>query len=420
MSRMKILWFSNTPANADEYFNSELKGTGGWLKSLDREMQDKVDLHVAFYVDFPQKEFKYMKTHYYPINKFKNKFEKIRTRLLNIEIKEKDTEKYLAVVNTVKPDLIHIHGTEYPFISIIGKINIPVVVSIQGNLTVYQHKFYSGVESKYSSMKSNDSLIKIIFYPTTFKKSFKAFIERSKIEQKYLDKCKYVLGRTDWDKRITRILAPESKYFHSDEILRDGFYNNKWENPENKDFVIFTTNGNNIYKGFETICESLFMLNKLGKKVKWRIAGINENDLIVKVVKKKLKNRYPQQNLELLGNLRESELIKNLIKSNIYVMPSHIENSPNNLCEAMILGMPCIATYVGGTGSLMDDRKEGILIQDGDPWSMAGAILEMKNNYKSAIKMGIKAREKALERHDKEKIIFKLVRIYDGVVNEKK
>ena len=29
---MRVLWFANTPANAIEYFNKELKGTGGWLK----------------------------------------------------------------------------------------------------------------------------------------------------------------------------------------------------------------------------------------------------------------------------------------------------------------------------------------------------------------------------------------------------
>jgi len=45
---MKVLWFANTPCNADEYFNTELKGTGGWLKALDRELQNHVDLHVAF------------------------------------------------------------------------------------------------------------------------------------------------------------------------------------------------------------------------------------------------------------------------------------------------------------------------------------------------------------------------------------
>lgn len=42
-------------------------------------------------------------------------------------------------------------------------------------------------------------------------------------------------------------------------------------------------------------------------------------------------------------------------------MPSHIENSPNNLCEAMILGMPCIATDAGGTSTLLSNMKDGLL-----------------------------------------------------------
>ena len=39
---MKILWFANTPANGDEYLNTQLRGTGGWLKALDKELQRKV------------------------------------------------------------------------------------------------------------------------------------------------------------------------------------------------------------------------------------------------------------------------------------------------------------------------------------------------------------------------------------------
>jgi len=99
----------------------------------------------------------------------------------------------------------------------------------------------------------------------------------------------------------------------------------------------------------------------------WRVAGISNNDLIVKVVKKFLKSLYPKSNLILLGKLSELELINNLLNSNLYVMPSHIENSPNNLCEAMMLGMPCIATCVGGTASLINNNDDGVLIQDGDP-----------------------------------------------------
>lgn len=97
-------------------------------------------------------------------------------------------------------------------------------------------------------------------------------------------------------------------------------------------------------------------------------------------------------------------------------MASHIENSPNNLSEAMILGMPCIATFAGGTGSLLIDGYEGILIQDGDPWAMAGAVMEMKENFERAIVVADKARTRALNRHDKNRIINDLIDIYKKIL----
>jgi len=78
----------------------------------------------------------------------------------------------------------------------------------------------------------------------------------------------------------------------------------------------------------------------------------------------------------------------------------------------MILGMPCIATYAGGTSSLIKDKEEGLLIQDGDPWSMAGAIHELLSNEIEAIEFGKRARERALIRHDKERIVSELLAIY--------
>ncbi|MEG1648113.1 MAG: glycosyltransferase family 4 protein, partial [Bacilli bacterium] len=134
------------------------------------------------------------------------------------------------------------------------------------------------------------------------------------------------------------------------------------------------------------------------------------------VVKKKLDLLYPKKGLRLLGNLSEERLINSLLESNIYVMASHIENSPNNLCEAMILGMPCIATYAGGTGSLIRNEEEGILIQDGDPWVMAGAIKELIDNKEKAELLGSNARLVALSRHDKANIKNDLLNIYRQVI----
>lgn len=84
----------------------------------------------------------------------------------------------------------------------------------------------------------------------------------------------------------------------------------------------------------------------------------------------------------------------------------------------MMLGMPSIATFVGGVGSLIKDGEEGILIQAGDPWAMAGAILELANNKEKAMELGKNARKKALERHDKEKIVAELISTYNQIIND--
>jgi len=125
---------------------------------------------------------------------------------------------------------------------------------------------------------------------------------------------------------------------------------------------------------------------------------------------------YPVNGPRFLGNLNERELIQAMLKAHIYVMPSHIENSPNSLCEAMILGMPCITTLAGGTTSLLKDKKEGLVIQDGDPWSLAGALLEILDYPEVASQYGENARITALARHDPEKIVKDLLAIYNSII----
>jgi len=420
---MKILWFCNNPAMGIDYLShgkEKISGTGGWLYSLNKSLKAKVELHIAFLYPYDIKPFAYNDTHYYPIFTGNIIGKTIKKRFFNIN-KRSYLYEYLSIIDAVAPDVIHIHGTENPFCELIGKTKIPTIVSIQGNLTVYNHKFNSGFHGKYLNCKNNIKSIKgLLFGRKSFGDNKKWFGNSVGLEQDALRKCKYILGRTDWDKRITRILAPESKYFIGNEILRDGFYLNAWNNskPQSK-IVIHTTNGDSYYKGFETLCQALNLLNKLGVDVEWRVAGVSEGSLVNKITKKLLKDNYPEKELILLGSLNESQLINSLKSSHIYVMTSHIENSPNNLCEAMILGMPCIATFAGGTGSLIDDKEDGLLIQDGDPWAMAGAILELSSDWETARQYGESARQKALIRHDKETIVKELVSVYKSIKQEK-
>ena len=411
---MKVLWFSNSPGSAIEYLKGGSLG-GGWLSALDKSIAQHVELHVAFYYVKYVEPFSYQGIFYDPICYQNWKWQLVKKIFYDKPIDKKDTAKYLKIIEDVKPDIIHILGTENPFGIIAQKTSIPVVVSIQGNITACTQKYFSGIEIKYSFKKDFSTAITFLTVKS-FLANFKRFKKMSKIERRNLIYAKHIIGRTNWDKRLMSVMSPHANYYHNDEILRASFYENKWDAHNGDTIIIHTTNGNSIFKGFETICEALYELNQLGISVKWQVAGIKPNDVIVKIVKKKLKDRFPLKGLELLGGLSESQLIESLLVADIYVMPSHIENSPNSLCEAMILGMPCIATFTGGTGSMLKDAEEGILIQDGDPWAMAGAILELVKSPERACQYGLKARERALLRHDKMKIVDDLLKIYKQVI----
>jgi glycosyltransferase involved in cell wall biosynthesis len=419
---MKVLWFSNTPASGENYLGDKVI-RGGWLKSLDKELKHHLDLHVAFNYPKFSNDFEFEQVHYYPIC-FKNWRFALLKSILSIPQNENERLKiYLDVINKVKPDLIHIHGSESTYINIQHLTNVPIVLSIQGNNNGYVRKYTSSLSLKelsfipYNLKKG----LKWNLMLKSLKKEYYSILKNTKIERSNFFNIKNIIGRTDWDRRLSNVLAPKSVYFHNDEILRDIFYKSVWVPPAfsiGDKLIIHTTGGVNTYKGIFTICEAVNELNLLNVNFEWNIFGVNPDDLIIELLKRKLKNLFPKKNIYFQGNASEIELSNSLLRSHIFVQSSHIENSPNSLCEAMILGMPCIATFAGGTSSLLTDKNDGILIQDGDPFSMAGAILELRNNYDLAIKYGKSSRNRALLRHDKSKIVNDLLNIYSGILKK--
>jgi len=159
---MKILWFTNTPCSASEKLNPSII-SGGWLSSLEKEINKVkgVDLHIAFYYSKEIEPFTYNGTHFYPIfRRFTDtKIQRYLARLFRLEYNDTTEIKQLcAVVELIKPDLIHIHGTEENFGLIQKCTTIPVVISIQGLLNPIRDKLYSGISkqiaSKYRSLQS--------------------------------------------------------------------------------------------------------------------------------------------------------------------------------------------------------------------------------------------------------------------------
>ncbi|HEY4155059.1 MAG TPA: glycosyltransferase family 4 protein [Puia sp.] len=413
--RLRVLWFANTPGLSQPLLNDRTSG-GGWISSLQSGVENslRVDLGFVFYSDLQLDPFHLNKTDYYPIRRTAfTKSKRLLRRISGRAEYEENLARFLRIIKEFKPDIIHVHGTENSFGLIVKQVHdIPVIISIQGNLTVYARKYFSGI--------SRPGLIRQwrSGYPF-FGADFRIWGKRARIEREILKKARYVFGRTDWDRRICLLMAPGARYFHIEEVMREKFYRIRWEPLPDSSPVFFTTCSASFYKGFETILDTARILSDHRLPFTWIVAGLKEEDALVRLVKKIKKiDRLEDLNVRLKGPLSADELANGLLQANVYVQVSHIENSPNSLCEAMLAGMPVIASFAGGTASLVQDNITGILVQGGDPYVLAGALLEMIKYPQNSIDMAREAYRTAHQRHDPPAIVDRLLSAYSEIIEE--
>ena len=414
---MKILWFTNTPSRAADLLGTKVY-VGGWMPTIEKYISQKEDIQlgIAFYWNVKKitQYFKDGVTYFCIPNN--NIYRKIINKLFNKIESESDIFYYLDIIKIFSPDLIHIYGTEQGFGLLIPEVKMPVVIWIQGNISVYNYKWKSAGLTKFDVIRYSSK--KDLFLRDDFNYQAKRLEKVSEREKRIYKYCNYFIGRTDWDRRISKVLSPKRKYYHCDDMIREEFFSQEWNKKPEEVLKIISIMVDCIYKGVEVICECIQIINlQFNIKINWTIVGLSSNDIIIKLLKNKYRDKKIWTNIKLLGLIPPEKIITNLSDSDIFVHPSHIENAPNSVDEAMLLGMPVITTFAGGTSSLISE-KEGILIQDGDPFSLAGAILDLKDNYEFAKELGKCARIRAINRHKPEKILNDLYTIYKYVISD--
>lgn len=422
---MRILWYSLSPCGSVRR-SGEQRVIQGWMISLEDEIKKNkdIDLHVAYFSDTERESFEFEGVTYHPMFKprARTKIGRVLNRYRSFASEdEKMLPAMLDVVKSVRPDLIHIHGTEERFGMIQDYVmNIPIVFSIQGLIAPYKEKYFSGLPDK--DIIKYESWIGRI-RRISYRDDYKGFVYRAKREVGYLNNAKYVMGRTFWDRDITGMLNMKRKFFVVDEILRPSFYHKVWNKAafsEDKIRIISTISGG-IYKGYETVLKTALLLNQnTNIDFEWKIAGYDKDSKWVRIAENYTGIKTADVKVKLMGALDAECLSDELAASDMYVHVSHIENSPNSVCEAMLLGMPVIASFTGGTASMMENGKEGILLQDGDPYVYAGAIVDYYLHFDKARSYGEKARLRALVRHNPNRIVGQLLNAYKIILSDKK
>jgi glycosyltransferase involved in cell wall biosynthesis len=129
-----------------------------------------------------------------------------------------------------------------------------------------------------------------------------------------------------------------------------------------------------------------------------RIAGTPEADYLEEC-KHQVEIHGLQDKVHFLGNLSIDEVQDELSKANCLVVPSFQENAPLTIAEGMAVGVPVVASKVGGIPEMIEDGKTGLLIDPYDTKSICEAVSKILSDEMLARSMGQSAKETARKRY---------------------
>ncbi len=417
---MKILWTVNLiPDEMSAQLNFRSEVLGGWVESMASQLREEPDLQLAIACKCGEA----------PV--FDQTVNGIRYFSLNYQKKktgQKLAERCEEIVAAFAPDLVHIEGTEFPhakaMLDVCKAKQIPAVVSLQGVLNG-QYQYQCG-QLQMDDMMFSTSLTNMFAAWILHLRKVKWYRPRMKPERELLQQAEYILGRTTWDRAHSYAINPKAEYFSCNRVLRQPFYEQHW-NPEKMErHSIYVGNGYYALKGLHYLVMALPLLIREYPNVKVYVAGYqpyskkDSRSLIKKgygaYLKKLITDLGVEEHIEFTGPMKAHQVAEKLASVNAYVLTSTVENSPNSFGEAMMVGTPCVASYVGGVPDMANDGIEALFYRNDDPKLLAYRIKQIFDDDALALSLSEHGSKRARITHDATENANKLIHTYQTIL----
>lgn len=418
---MKILWIHNIiiPQIAKK-IGASIVPTGGWMVKLADDISSLENCELTIACPFSQNiEGMTERLSYFTF--------KINASKVTLKSDGNQDSRIRKILKKVNPDIIHIFGTEfkhsYLFSKIAGELGFQkrVVVSIQGLVSVYSNHFEAYLPIRVIKGKTLRD-----YYKGNILEGKKSFERSGCYEKEIIKNVLNVIGRTDWDKAFCFFINPQAHYYFNNETLRESFYiSDIWRYENCNKHSVFMSQATFPLKGLHIALEAIKLLKPLYPDISLRIAGksyYSKAKIKLSYYEKYILNMIEENSLrdvvEFTGFLDEKKMVDEYKKSNVFVSASSIENSPNSVGEAMLLGVPVVSSYVGGVYNMVRHGVEGFLYAADEPGMLAYYIREVFEQKDRIEIMTNKARNHALKTHDPETNMMMLTDIYRRIMIE--
>lgn len=419
---MKILWTVNLiPTELADELKIKTVVLGGWVESMASKLRTRDDIKLAISCKTePQNVFDVTvnNTRYFSIGY------NARTSFEDLQ------KKCETMIEVFEPDLIQIEGTEFLHAKAMlmagKKKGVPTVVSMQGILNG-QYQYQCG-QLQIDDMMFSRSLTNIFAAWILHLRKTRWYKPRMKPEQEIIEQADYILGRTTWDHAHTYKFNPHAKYYACNRNLREPFYQASWDIEKIERHSIYIGNGYYALKGLHYVVQALPELIRDYPDVKVYVAGnepfkADDKRAFFKkgygaYLQKLIRDLQVEEHIVFTGPLKAAQVAKKLAHVHTYVLCSVAENSPNTLGEAMLIGTPCVASYVGGVPDMATDGHEALFYRNDDPALLAWNIKRIFDDDKLALRLSENGHNRAAVTHDPDRNAEQLYSVYRDILRE--
>lgn len=342
------------------------------------------------------------------------------------EVRSEDLEQIMAeLFEEVKPDLIHVFGTEYwhsTAAALAAGARYPVLVSMQGIMDACAKHYMCYLKESDVSRRTFRDWLK----HDCLEQQQAKFRIRAGFERETLEHIRHVAGRTTFDHDETLKVNPNLTYHRLGEVLRKPFYETGERKPV--PHSIFISQGNYPLKGAHLVLEALPIIRRKYPDVTLTIAGddLTRNRTWKEKLKisgyGKLLRRLIRENdltghVHFTGSVDAEEMKRLYLGAEVFVCPSSVENSPNSVGEAMLQKTPVVASETGGIVDVIEPDTEACFFKPGNVEELAERVLHVMDHPEEAAERAERAWSHARRQYDPKRIVDDLLNIYTSCMD---
>ena len=338
--------------------------------------------------------------------------------------------RFRDILEAETPDIVHVFGTEFAqsLAMVRASDKERLLVTIQGSLTVLYPLTFAGIPNRVCKDNPLHRFLRRQHKGgNSIELQKKSFAQRAVFEQEAIRSTKYIHGGSQWGNEVGKQMNPDCETFDCGLILRDPFYTDlRWSSEhceKHSILAVFTYPA----KGFHQLLHAMPLILKRFRDAKLHAVGQKLNIRPYRGVKKLTMDLAPDYPWYVQGLLEKYKLWDHVVfdgyldalkmrehqlRSNVFVAPSILENQCTALGEALMLGVPCVATRAGAMPEYISDGESGLLYDFEDVEQLADHICHIFEDPQFAEKLSQNAPFLPQKLYNREENGKKLLEIY--------